>query len=232
VILRRIPSVGAMNRRFFRHAGALLAVAAGMAAASSAAAGPPSRAGVNVRLALRPAVAALHEPVSITVGGVGAPDVVAARLVGATDAQGRRLPWSRLRWSAGSWHGVLAPPALLGIYPVEIRRAQDTTTLLSGRWLVRVFRPGTLERPSFATPEQVARDWVTDLPGHQVLVALRHWPLPGFDRRDPRLHRLLVIAYEPSGDRRLANRLGMWVTAVRDGYHGRWRLLQATVTPR
>jgi hypothetical protein len=75
------------------------------------------------------------------------------------------------------------------------------------------------------------RGWVAQLPGNQVLVALRRWPQASFDRRDPRLHRLFVIAYAPRGDDRAGSRLGRFVTTVRDGFHGRWRVLQATTQP-
>jgi hypothetical protein len=63
------------------------------------------------------------------------------------------------------------------------------------------------------------------------LVAIRSWPLPAGDRRDPRLHRLFVIAYGPVGDPNPAHRLGIWITAFRNGYAAPWRLLQATVQP-
>jgi len=64
-----------------------------------------------------------------------------------------------------------------------------------------------------------------------TLVTLRAWPRPGFDRRDLRLHRLFVVAYSPPGQPGVDERLGMFVTAVRDGYGGRWRFLEATVVP-
>jgi hypothetical protein len=64
-----------------------------------------------------------------------------------------------------------------------------------------------------------------------TLVALRPWPLPSFDRRDTRLHRLFVVAYTTRGRAAAADRLGMFVTAVRDGFRGPWRLLEADVLP-
>jgi hypothetical protein len=63
------------------------------------------------------------------------------------------------------------------------------------------------------------------------LVALKAWPRPGFDRRDLRFHRLFVVAYSLRDRPRIDERLGMFVTAVRDGYGGRWRFLEATVSP-
>jgi hypothetical protein len=97
--------------------------------------------------------------------------------------------------------------------------------------MLRVFAAGTRSRPSFATADDVARWWVRNVPEHARLVALRHWPRPAFDRRDRRLHQLLVVAYSPAGHPLLRDRLGMFVTAVRDGFNGRWRLLEATVEP-
>jgi hypothetical protein len=95
---------------------------------------------------------------------------------------------------------------------------------------LRVLAPGTRGRPSFDDPADVARWWVRTLP-HASLVALRAWPRPAFDRRDMRLHRLFVVAYSPSGHPGVSDRLGMFVTAFRAGYHARWQLLEATVEP-
>jgi hypothetical protein len=41
----------------------------------------------------------------------------------------------------------------------------------------------------------------------------------------------LVVAYSPPGDPRVEDRLGMFVTVFRDGYHSPWRLLEATLEP-
>jgi hypothetical protein len=41
----------------------------------------------------------------------------------------------------------------------------------------------------------------------------------------------MVIAYSPDAKTKVRDRLGIFVTAVRDGYHGRWRLLEATAVP-
>jgi hypothetical protein len=43
--------------------------------------------------------------------------------------------------------------------------------------------------------------------------------------------QLFVIAYAPRGNTRPSSRLGLFVTAVRDGFHGRWRVLEATSQP-
>jgi len=183
--------------------------------------GPP-------QVSLQPTVAVLRQPAAITVTGVQA-RTLEARLVGATTTLGRPLGWTPLRPTVGGWHGVLPAPELRGVYAVELRAG--TRMLRSPTWRLRVFALGTLARPSFTTAEAVARWWVRTLPGHPTFVALKHWPRPAFDRRDRRLHRLLVVAYSPPGRPAVRDRLGMFVTAVRDGLRGRWRLLEATAQP-
>jgi hypothetical protein len=103
--------------------------------------------------------------------------------------------------------------------------------LSSAHWLLRVFPSGTLRRSSFRTTGGAVRDFVARLRGHEVLVALRRWPLAEFDHRDPRLHRLFAVAYSPRGDCRPGSRLGLFITTVRNGFQGRWRVLEATTQP-
>ena len=74
------------------------------------------------------------------------------------------------------------------------------------------------------------RWWVQTRPQGTV-AALERWRRPDFDNRDARLHRLYVVAYNPPGKPGVANRLGVFATVVRNGYDGRWRLLEATVQP-
>jgi hypothetical protein len=88
-----------------------------------------------------------------------------------------------------------------------------------------------MARRSFPTAVAVIRDFVDHLAGNQQLVALKRWPRASFDHRDPRLQRLFVIAYTPRGDHQAGSRRGLFVTTVREGYHGRWRLLEATTQP-
>jgi hypothetical protein len=172
---------------------------------------------------------------SVSVRGLTARSVD-VRLLGAIDRRGRAYLWApygwqRLRLGSGTWRGVLPAPVLLGIYRLQLRLDHGRKLISSRRWLDRVFLPGTEARRSFARPARVLRDYVADLPGDQVLVAARRWPLPRFDHRDPRLHRLFVIAYVPRGHERPDSRLGKFITTVRDGFHGRWRLLEATTGP-
>ena len=49
--------------------------------------------------------------------------------------------------------------------------------------------------------------------------------------RDQRLNRMFAISYAPRGDHRASSRIGLFVTTVRNGLHGRWRLLEATTQP-
>jgi hypothetical protein len=176
----------------------------------------------------------LYHDSSIAVSGLTAGGVE-VRLLGAIDRTGLAYqwtpyPWHRLRPRHGTWRGLLQPPPLFGSYQLQLRLDPGRRLLSHACWLLRVFPCGAMARPSFATPVAAVRYFVTRLPGHQVLVALRRWPLAAFDHRDPRLHRIFVIAYAPRAGNRGARR-GKFVTIVRDGFHGRWRLLQATTGP-
>jgi hypothetical protein len=189
---------------------------------ATAAAGGP---GVD----LHPDVVMLRQTATVSVRSFSAP-ALDVRLSGATDARGRQLPWGSLRKLDGVWLGTLPAPSLRGVYPVQLRTEPDGVVVRSPNWLFRVLARGTMARPSFATPAAVARWWVRTVP-RGTLRALKQWPRPAFDRRDVRLHRLFVVAYSPPGKPAIRDRLGMFVTAFRDGYHGRWRLLEATVQP-
>jgi len=177
-----------------------------------------------------PAVARLGGQASVTVSGLPGRRLE-VRLHGATTQAGSRLGWTPLRLEGAVWRGSLPTPALRGIYPIELRAGASRPVRRSAGWMFRVFAAGTLSRPSFATPEGVAKWWVRTATGHARLVALKRWPRPGFDLRDRRLHQLLVVAYSPPGDPRVVARLGMFISAVRDGYNGDWRLLEATLEP-
>jgi len=186
--------------------------------------------GSPLDIVLRPAVAELGSAATIAVSGIDAPSLQ-VRLLGATNSAAKPAGWHALTFVRSAWRGTLPPPELRGIYPVELRVREGSPVLRSPDWLYRVFAPGTLTRPSFTAPEQVARWWVRTLPGNAKLVALKPWPRPAFDLRDLALHRLLVLAYTLKGHATVRERLGIFVTAVRDGYAGRWRLLEATALP-
>jgi hypothetical protein len=187
--------------------------------------GPPS----TPQVLLVPNVVARGQASSIQVGGVHVP-TLQARLAGASTKGGRPLHWVSLRRDHGVWRGSLPAPELRGAYPVELRVRPGAPVMRANDWLLRVFARGTLSRPSFSTPEQVARWWVRTR-AEARLVAMRRWPPPAFDLRDRRLHQLLVLAYSPPGRPAPKDRLGIFITAVRDGYSGNWRLLEATATP-
>jgi hypothetical protein len=188
--------------------------------------GPP-------RVELQPAVVGLRERATIAVSGIHAHSLEVL-LAGATDTPGNQpatqLPWLSLQWVDGAWRGTLPAPALRGVYPVVLRTGAGAARVRSQQLFLRVFAPGTGAQPSFGNPVDVVRWWVRTAQ-HAKLVALKAWPRPGFDLRDTRLHRLFVVAYSPPGHPQVSDRMGMFVTAVRDGYSGRWRLLQASLQP-
>jgi hypothetical protein len=209
---------------------AALALVAAFTQASAPAAGGSVDAGATapLRVAVQPAVVNLYERSTIAVSGLNSRSLQ-VRLAGATYADGTPLPWHSLGLVGGVWRGSLPTPALHGLYRVELRATAGSPLITPQRFL-RVFAPGTRAHPSFNDPADAVRWWVRTVP-HAKLVALKAWPRPGFDRRDLRLHRLFVVAYSPAGYPGISDRLGMFVTVVRDGYHGGWRLLEATVEP-
>jgi len=188
----------------------------------------------TVRVQLQPRVIE-YGLARVSVSGIRATSV-SARLLGANDPAGVAYQWTPYRWRRlelvrGRWSGVLSAPPLLGIYPLQFRIQQPKRLVRSPHWLLRVLSPGTLKRPALATPLAVIRNYASKLPGNQVLVAERPWPQAAYDHRDARLLRLFVIAYRPQDDNSPSTRRGLFITTFRDGYHGRWRLLQATVSP-
>jgi hypothetical protein len=188
-----------------------------------------SSASASLHVSLRPSVVAVGGRVTVRVEGWQGSRLEVA-LDGASDRDGHLLGWRAARRWGSSWTAPLPRPALRGIYPLLLRERPGGRVIRSRHWLLRVFRPHASREPSFATPEEVIRWWVRTRTRGTV-AALRRWRRPDFDKRDPRLHRLFVIAYNPPGRPGIANRLGMFLTAVRDGYDGRWRLLEATVQP-
>ena len=180
-------------------------------------------------LTVSPPVVHLKQPASVAIRGLAGQGPVEVRLQGAAAPSGTLLPWVSLRLENGVWRGSLPEPALSGMYPIEVRTA-GAATVTDGRWFLRVFPVGTLSRPSFAQPVEVASWWVRAV-ARATLTAIRPWHLLADDHRDPQLHRLFVVAYSPPGDASPSDRKGIWITTVRDGYHGRWRLLEATVLP-
>jgi hypothetical protein len=210
---------------------------AALACAAGAIAGPDGNVGRQASavasapvVVADPAIVRLGGSASVTVRGL-AGRRLEVRLAGATTPAGAPLGWRPLRLAGKVWRGSLPNPALRGIYPIEVRAGAGRPVARSANWMLRVFTAGTLSRPSFGTPEGVAKWWVRTATGHARLKALRRWPRPGFDLRDRRLHQLLVVAYSPVGHPDVDDRLGMFVTAVRNGFDGRWRLLEATLQP-
>jgi hypothetical protein len=203
-----------------------LAVAGGVASAEADS--PP-------RVGFRPTTINLFRRTSITVTGLPARSVE-AHLRGATDETGLAYRWTPYRWrrlrlSHGTWRGSLPSPALLGVYALQLRVDGRRQVVQSPNWLLRVFRSRRLSRAAFPRPEMVVRHFVGRLPGDEMVVALRRFQPAAFDHRDTRLNRIFVVAYAPRGDTRPSSQLGLFITVVRGGFQGRWRLLDATVEP-
>ena len=205
----------------------LLAVLPATIASADASPLSDATAGASARVGLRPSVVRLGQRAGIVVH-VPARSVQVL-LKGATDETGSPLQWQSLRLVNGAWRGSLPAPALYGVYPIVLR-VGGAHYVESPTWLLRVYEPGTTARPSFEDPVEVADWWVQTVPGG-TLVAVKEWPRPDFDLRDPGLHRLFVVAYSPLDDPNAEDLLGTFVTAVRDGYNGRWRFLEASLQP-
>ena len=215
---------------------ALLAASSGAADGSVIRAGQHTTAGGRrgVQVSLRPSVIDLYHPVSVRVSGI-AIHGAEVRLLGANDRRGLAYEWKPYPWRClglvdGTWRCALPAPPLLGIYQLQLRLDAGHRLMVSPHWLVRVFAHG-IARRSFPTPVAAVRDFVARLPGGQDLVALRRWPQASFDHRDPRLHRIFTIAYAPRKNDPPSSRLGLFVTTIRNGFRGRWLVLEATVEP-
>jgi len=194
--------------------------------------GIPGAGSSQPQVLLVPNVVALGHASAISVSGLHV-RTLQVRLVGASENHGAPVPWTSLHLSHGYWRGTLPAPELRGEYPVELRVRPGSHVIHVAGSFLRVFASGTLALPAFRTPELVARWWVKNVPMPRgaTLVAMKRWPQPTFDRRDRRLHQLLVLAYSPPGRPAVKDRLGIFITAVRDGYRGDWRLLEATAVP-
>jgi len=209
-------------------AAAFLLAAAAVTEVAAAGSGP-------VRVVLGTPAIDLYHSASVRVSGITARSAQ-VRPFGAIDRAGLAYEWTPYRWQAlqardGTWHGLLPAPPLFGIYRLQLRFGHRRKVLSSPQWLLRVFPRGTMARRPFPTAAGAVRGYVAHLPGNKTLVALRPWPLASFDHRDALLNRQFVIAYAPRGDSRPNSRLGRFVSTVRNGYHGRWRVLEATTQP-
>jgi hypothetical protein len=205
-----------------------LALAAGsvlVGAGAGGAASPP----VVPQVSLRPATVVLGGNATVLVAGWHESHLEVA-LSGATNRTGRLLGWRVARRQGPAWIVDLPRPALRGIYPVLLRERAGAPVVRSAHWLLRVFRRQSAGEPTFTTAQGAVRWWVQTA-RHATVAALKRWPRSDLDKRDPRLHRLFVVAFNLRGRPGVSNRLGRFVTAVRDGYGGPWRLLEANVQP-
>lgn len=181
------------------------------------------------QVSLQPAIVVLGGHATVLVGDWRESRLEVA-LSGATDRTGKLFGWRAAHRLGRGWVAELPRPALRGIYPVLLRERAGGPVTRSTRWLLRIFRPAAAHEPTFMTPQEAVRWWVRTV-RHARVAALKPWQRSTFDKRDPRLHRLFVVAFNVPGRPGIANRLGRFVTAVRDGYGGPWRLLDANVQP-
>jgi hypothetical protein len=184
----------------------------------------------HVRVVVSPRVVAPYDWATIGVSGLSTASSVEVRLVGASGVRGTPLPWTALHRRAGVWQARLPQPVFAGIYPIRIRTRPALAIAPAEAGYLRVYWQGTERRPLFRTPQEAAAWWVRHAT-RGTLVAIRRWPGTAIDHRLVRLHRLFVVAYSPPGTRSQASRLGAWVTAVREGDTGEWRVLETSVTP-
>jgi hypothetical protein len=184
----------------------------------------------HVVVTISPRVVRPYLWASVNVSGLAEATGVDVRMLGASNVRGDLMPWIPLHRRLGNWQARLPQPVLPGIYPVNVRVGPTLEVTPARVVYVRVYAAGTTRRPTFASPWQVAIWWVTNVAGGAV-VAIRRWRGTAFDHRLTRLHRLLVVAYDLPRKSGSTERLGIWITAVREGYSGRWRLLEASATP-
>jgi hypothetical protein len=205
----------------------LAAAAILVGAGTGGAASPPIS--LSPRVSLEPAIVLLGGRSSVLVVGWRKSHLEVS-LSGATDRAGRLLGWRVARRQGQAWVVDLPRPALRGIYPVLLRERSGAQVTRSTHWLLRIFRRQAADEPTFTTPQAAVRWWVQSS-RHATVAAMKRWPRSDLDKRDPKLHRLFVVAFNLRGKPGVANRLGRFVTAVRDGYGGPWRLLEANVQP-
>src|SRR5262245_8861146 len=167
------------------------------------------------QLRVHPRLVRRGQAAAVTVTHVDLPSLEVL-VAGGTSSEGAPLPWTPLRFRHGAWRGTLPRPARRGVYVLRLRVPGGERVWRSDGWLLRVFARGTEARPSFDNPEDVAAWWVRTVPAHGRLVAARRWPLSADDRRDPRRHQRLVIAYTVAGHRAVRDRLGIFVTVFRE----------------
>lgn len=187
------------------------------------------RRGPAARLTLSPTVVRLQRQERVEVSRLPVASLQVVPL-GALAPGGRAFGWRPLRRVHGSWVVTVPAPLMRGVYPLLLRTRAGARVFRSATWFMRVLAPGTLSRPSFPGPSDVVRWWVRVV-AHATLVAFKRWPLPGWDPRDPRLHRLFVVAYDAPGQGEPGDRRGIFVTAFRNRYGGPWRFLEAKLSP-
>ena len=178
----------------------------------------------------QPKIVRPNQEATVIVHGYARSTSLWVRLAGATDSENVPAGWTPLRRSGAVWTGRLSPPKLRGVYLIQLRTRPADPIIRSQRWLLRVLPIGTLSRRSYSTPQAVVRWWVRTVP-HATVAAVKRWQPVSWDHRDPRLQQLFVVAYSPRGHPAISDRLGMFVTAVRNSFNGPWLFLEATIVP-
>jgi hypothetical protein len=198
-----------------------------LVAAASVATAPERH---RVVVTITPRVVLPYLWATVSVAGVDEAAAVEIRMLGASSVNGRPIPWIPLHRRSTAWQVRLPQSVLPGIYPIAVRTRPLLDLTPTRAVYLRVYEAGTSARPLFATPRAVVDWWVANVAGGTV-VAIRRWPRTSFDHRLVELHRLFVVAYNVRGRPAAADRLGAWITAVREGYDGKWRLLEVSVSP-
>lgn len=181
------------------------------------------------RVTVNPRVVAPYAWANVQVTGLPVARTVEVRLAGASGISGALLPWHRLHRDGSTWTARLPQPVLAGIYPIELRARPAHPIKREGAEYLRVYWAGTNTRPLFPSPEGAVEWWVQHIGGR--LVAIRQWPGTAIDHRLARLHRLYVVAYTPRTSQATQDPLGAWITTVREGDIGGWRVLEVGDTP-
>lgn len=181
-------------------------------------------------VSMQPTVVHPNQEATVIVHGYTHATRLWVRIAGATDSENVPATWAPLHRSGATWTSRLPPPKLRGIYLIQLRTGPTDPIITSQHWLLRVLPIGTLARRSYSDPLAVVRWWVRTAT-HGTLDAVKQWQPVTWDHRDPRLQQLFVVAYSPPGKPAINQRLGMFVTAVRNGFNGQWLFLEATITP-
>ena len=179
-------------------------------------------------LSVQPAVARLDRKASITVTGVEAGSLE-ARLAGATRPDGNSCRGSRSPTGMGFGEGRSIRPHFV------VCTWCSCASAVAGRCGSHRGGCSACTRGARAlvlpSPRRKALDAGGPFCRRRRAEGLETVASAGLRPAGSCLHQLIVIAYGPAGTLAIVDRLGMFVTAVRETFDGRWRLLEANVFP-